>query len=103
MDNSNRYLASLERISSSVKIPKPNIFRQDARTGHSGYFASSSRGWDSSSFPPTAVAQTQADFEGDEDVPLDDFGKLKLRLHSYHRANTSFQTRNYWQLRVSVL
>ena len=91
MNNSNRYLASLERISSSVKIPKPNIFRQDARTGHSGYFASSSRGWDSSPFPPTAVTQTRADFEGDEDVPLDDFGKLKLRLHSYHRLTRHFR------------
>ena len=79
MDNSDRYLASLERISSSAKIPKPNIF-QDVTTGRSGYFASSSRSWDSSLFPPAAVTQTRTDIEGDEDVPLDAFGKLKLRL-----------------------
>jgi hypothetical protein len=91
MDNSKRYLASLDLISSSVKIPEPDIFHQDARTGHSGYFATSSRGWDSSPFPPTAVTQTQADFEGDEDVPLDAFGKLKLRLHSYHRLTRHFR------------
>jgi hypothetical protein len=91
MGNNNRYLASLERISSSARIPKPNIFRQGARTGHSGCFASSPRGWDSSPFPPIAVTRTRADFEGDEDVPLDDFGKLKLRLHSYHRLTRHFR------------
>jgi hypothetical protein len=91
MGNNNRYLASLERISSSARIPKPNIFRQGARTGHSGCFASSPRGWDSSLFPPTAVTRAPADFEGDEDVPLDDFGKLKLRLHSYHRLTRHFR------------
>jgi hypothetical protein len=81
MDNSNRYLASLKRISSSANISKPNAFHQDVRAGHSGYFASSPRSWDSSPFPPTAVTQTWEDIEGDEDVPLDAFGKLKLRLH----------------------
>ena len=91
MDNSNRYLGSLERISSSVKIPTSNIFRQDARTRHSGYFASLPRGWDSSPFPLTAVTQTRADFESDEDVPLDDFGRLKLRPHSYHRLTRHFR------------
>jgi hypothetical protein len=81
MDNSNRYFASLERISSSAKISNPNVFHQDVRTGHSGYFASPPRSWDSSPFPPTAVTQTWEDIEGDEDVSLDAFGKLKLRLH----------------------
>jgi hypothetical protein len=74
MDNSNRYFAS-------AKISNPNVFHQDVRTGHSGYFASPPRSWDSSPFPPTAVTQTWEDIEGDEDVSLDAFGKLKLRLH----------------------
>ena len=81
MDNSNRYLASLERISSSVKISNPSVLNQNVRTGHSGYFTSPPRNWDSSPFPPTAVTQTWEDIEDDEDVSLDAFGKLKLRLH----------------------
>jgi hypothetical protein len=81
MDNSNRYFASLERISSSAKFSNPNVFHQDVRTRHSGYFTSPPRSWDSSPFPPTAVTQTWEDIEDDEDVSLDAFGKLKLRLH----------------------
>jgi hypothetical protein len=81
MDNSNRYLASLERISSSAKVSNPNVLNQDVRTRHSGYFPSPPRSWDSSPFPPTAVTQAWEDIESDEDDSLDAFGKLKLRLH----------------------
>jgi hypothetical protein len=91
MDSSNRYLASLERISSSAKISDPNVLNQDARTRHSGYFTSPPRSWDSSPFLPTAVTQTWEDIESDEDVSLDAFGKLKLHLHRYHRLTRHFR------------
>jgi hypothetical protein len=83
MGGKNKYLTSLGRNSSFATQSEPDPSQQVSRTGHSGYFASSSGPWAFSPFQCSAIKQVHLGFEDDEEVPLDAFGEPILRQYPW--------------------
>jgi hypothetical protein len=83
MDSTHRYPASLERIPLIAAQPEPGPSQPDSGTGPCGNFANHlSIPWASPPFPQLATRHDHLGFVGDEEVPLDAFGKPVMRQHS---------------------
>ena len=84
MDSTHRYPASLERIPLIAAQPEPGPSQHDSGTGRCGNFANHlSISWASPPFPHFAPRHDHLGLVGDEEVPLDAFGKPAMRQHSY--------------------